>query len=195
MKASVIGVALLLCGGCKLPNKSSESTSSTAVVIDASTSGRSAAVSSDDAPASSLHVLSGIGFFIENKLQTCIDHDRTYKTEADLAKFKKELEDLGKKDKNNITTPFPDGGCATNFKDRTPLASCVIDNSNAKHTGTVTDTYYTVEALEDDAQMRDCLKNKGKWTAIPHDSDAYQMANAEAELRKSQADLKKLQGH
>jgi hypothetical protein len=175
-------VALLSSAGCGFKvQKSNEAASSTAIVVDArstaSSVGAASAVPSVD-PARRLTF--GIGLFIDNKIEACMDHDLTF----DKAEDAKEMSDSLRKiaDGAAARAQIFEDGCAVAFKDRVALGTCV-EPFNGKAKGTSTTTHYMIESLQDDKVMRDCLKKKGKWTALPHDSSEYQQADAEARLR------------
>lgn len=188
----------LLLGLAACSSKSNASTTSTAASEPArSISTRpagSAAASAAPGPSDALHERGGVGIFVDERLQLCMDADLVYDTPAEaadaLAKLKKIAGDGG------TVATFFEKGCAPSFKDRTALASCKTDAATDKphRTGTKTSTFYTVEALEEDKAMRECTSKGGKWDAIPRDSEVFQKADLEAKLRKNEADLKRLQG-
>lgn len=195
MRKSAIWVAFLICGACKLPTIDS-STSSTAIVAEGMPPSSASSVTDSEA----LRLTMGLGFFVHEKIESCADSDLTFKRQADLDKFKQSLLNVAREDpdaakKGGGVTAFPNG-CAASFKDRVALATCTKQSTpGAKATGVSTDTYYAIEYLQDESKMRDCMKQGGKWSSLPHDSDEYQLADSEWKLRKSEAELKRLQGH
>jgi hypothetical protein len=74
--------------------------------------------------------------------------------------------------------------CAAQFADRSALATCTIRNGTSD-AGISTETqllasYYGFASVGlDDNSMRDCFSAKGKWAAIPRDSDEWRRAKLE----------------
>lgn len=150
------------------------------------------------APATSAepsgHIRLGVGVFVDERLIACVDYNFTYKTKADADAYRERIKKTTKDTKGE--TLFLEG-CATSFADRPVLATCTTKDvmKDGSPLGTTTLGYYTIEALGKDAQMRKCHDGDGKWEALSRSSPEYEKADIEAQLRKNEADLKKLQGH
>lgn len=97
--------------------------------------------------------------------------------------------------------------CTDQFRDRTPLATCVISrNIPRNETGrvppgtviTLTSSarfYRAADVIDSDAQMRDCLRVGGDWQAIDRDSEAGREAlrqDNRRQLRESVRDLQRV---
>jgi hypothetical protein len=82
--------------------------------------------------------------------------------------------------------------CTDQFSDRLVLAGCVASQRNDAGDASivVASYYYIVESLLNDGAMRECLKSKGEWHAVPRDSREWRRARVEADQRK----LEKLSG-
>jgi len=130
-------------------------------------------------------------------LAACLDIDIIYKTEeaanAKREKMKKSNEELLKKDPKGVMV-LPES-CAKTFADHEPLASCAqeFEPKDPVESGSTTHYIYMYEFLSGDGAQHDCLSKKGKWTAMDRKSAEFLAAQSEAELRKADFDMKKLQ--
>ena len=181
MKISALFVLVL--GGCAPKPSADQSASAAAQIVVTGTADATASAPTSD----ETHVHVRAGLFLAEKIETCIDLDMNYPTKEAADKAIGALKTPLKSDKTGKATTFFPAGCAESFSDRTALASC----QTKKNKGTATATYYMVEGLDGDKSMRECMSNGGKWQAIGHDTDAYQLAEAEAEQRKAEADQRK----
>lgn len=99
-------------------------------------------------------------------------------------------------------------GCQKQFADRQALAACTHDPADERDRGdgytdidggkgsrafvmAVASFYSFDTVINSDEQMRLCLQEHGKWTAIPRDSEKYRHAKREHDLRLIQKQLKR----
>ena len=76
--------------------------------------------------------------------------------------------------------------CAEQFPDRPVLATCSQPMTAFDGGGGAASllSYYTIEILESDAEMKGCLRNRDEWKALPHDADGYMEALSAAASRR-----------
>lgn len=92
------------------------------------------------------------------------------------------------KDKSlqEITKP-----CNESFADRTPLATCTVSKPVDGGTMSARGLFFDFgEVGLSDVHMRDCLKMKGEWSAIPRDSQEWRRAKLDHDTKA----LRKLTG-
>jgi hypothetical protein len=87
--------------------------------------------------------------------------------------------------------------CGDMFSDRVELASCDFDSGATGDAGTTWDIamhLYSQDALNGDTALHGCLKEHGKWNALPRDSHEYKREQIRQNLERVNGDLEKLRG-
>lgn len=132
--------------------------------------------------------------YAEDRLVGCIEGGASIANEADsfdeqeimgaVEKLRAEAADIVKRDPKGASLLA--GSCLDTFHDRIELASCDRTKAGPKGRFVYVIHYYAFEAaLEDDAQMRDCIGDGGKWTAVSRDSREFRAAKEDALLRRA----------
>ena len=137
-------------------------------------------------------VLSEAIFSADNVLTMCFDNDvrsnldggKWTAKERAAAAERMAAVDAGLSGGSGVSI---DKTCTEAFGDRIELASCTQPGGVLFH-------YYSFALLENDLEMKSCLKDlRGSWKALPQDSDQYRLAHARYEAEKAQKALERMQ--
>lgn len=202
MRRTLVLLALVACGKKEAPAPAPSTTPVPAAPV-ASTSATTAVV--DAAPLkTSLQYTAAFVHFEKGRLFECVDVDLTVHAPADAgADWKPPKDPLAEMAKKFKGTSRIDQPCSAQFADRTVLASCTyaldekpVDGgpaAGAFASGTFRTSFYDFADVGlDDNQMADCMKAKGKWTAVARDSVEWRKARLEHNRKNLQKQVDKL---
>lgn len=174
---------LLLLQACQSPKGTPSPTPSAVVSAAPLASGVASA------PPEPRYIASFAEFGPSSVLEACTDRDFTSRIKANgfpdgeswanlRAKMRAVLLGDGGPSvpRGGSIVPIEDA-CETAFADRTVFARCALDE--------LTTVYFSLDALENDIELRDCLKQGGKWWGIDRSSVEYLQAKTEHDIAKA----------
>jgi hypothetical protein len=134
-----------------------------------------------------LSFTSSLAKFSGDFLQLCVDMTITGAPDLDASALKGNPAEAATKSmraKDKSLTGIPKT-CGEQFPDRTSLASCVLRAEEPRGSMRLVSQHYAFEDVGlTDAAMKECLSEKGDWSAIPRDSHAWRAAKLEHDQRR-----------